>query len=155
MEENGNAFIYNNEPEVSLDTVEEVELEPLNEPAPWKQLGKALIPSRLFSRQTKWYSRLWEIVKLPYIVVFSLTIPICESEENEESSADESWSQYLHVIQCILAPQLVTFAAGFGITDLAIDPDDKFHIWEIVLVNIFVKNQQHVFTIKCWKFLYC
>jgi hypothetical protein len=106
------APVSRQEPEVNLANVGEPALRPEVDSRGWRQLGRALVPSRLFSRRTKWYSRLWEVVKFPYFLAFTLTIPIAESDDVTDdvtgsdegdaaasASADKSWSQYLHVIQ--------------------------------------------------------
>ena len=74
----------------------------------WRYLGKSLIPARLCSRRTRWFSKVLELVKLPYVIAFTLTIPIAESEEDDEGEEaedsgndDDVWSQYLHVIQVL------------------------------------------------------
>jgi hypothetical protein len=96
-----------------LDTVEEeLVIRPEEDSVAWQRLGKAIFPIRLFTWRTKWYSRIWELIRLPYFIVFTLTIPIVESEDDEgegggeeeeggqqEIASDKNWSQYLHVIQ--------------------------------------------------------
>ena len=114
-EDNGHDDVIR-EPEISLATIGEPIVRPEVDFYGWRKLGQAVIPSGLISRRTRWYQRLWEMVKLPYFLVFSLTIPICETEEddheigevssnggNEESisSYDKTWSQYLHVVQVL------------------------------------------------------
>jgi hypothetical protein len=95
----------------------------------WRQLYRAVVPSRLFSGRTKWHQRIWELVKLPYHFAFSLTIPIYDTEEDDEEGSGDStddgrdardasqhhdevknWSQYLHVIQ--VSRNTSTFSAS-------------------------------------------
>ena len=111
VEENGHLFL-NREPEINLDNIEGIAIATTSgqESIGWRKLARALTPRRLLSSQTKWYFRLLEVVKLPYIIVFTLTIPIFEVEEedddhnssndtNNNNSTDNNWTQYLHVIQ--------------------------------------------------------
>jgi hypothetical protein len=111
VEGHGHLFL-NREPEINLDNIEGIAIATTSgqESIGWRKLAKALTPRRLLSSQTKWYSRLWEVIKLPYVIVFTLTIPIYEVEEEDDddhnssndtnnNSTDNNWTLYLHVIQ--------------------------------------------------------
>ena len=127
VEENGNLAI-SREPEINLDTVEESVIGPEVDSLAWRRLGNAICPNRLFSRRTKWYARIWELICLPYFIVFTLTIPIVDSEDQEgegddgdsgqqEIENDKSWSQYLHVIQ-VNVVQIKTLEFSVKVTNL-------------------------------------
>lgn len=99
----------------------------------YRLLASALTPAELCDSSSKWYLKVWALIKVPYTVAFSLTIPIAPLED-ERQEITAQWSQYLHVIHCILSPQLVLFATGYAFYEVEYGTHDKFRAWEITLM---------------------
>ncbi len=97
----------------------------------------ALVPAELRDGSSTWYLKVWALVKFPYTVAFSLTIPIgaVEHEEGDGEAAGTAWSQHLHAVHCILGPQLVLFATGFEFIEVHFGARDTLRGWEITLAS--------------------
>jgi len=113
--------------------VETIHLETAAMVGNFKSLALSLLPIEWQrGSSSSCYQYAWGLLKLPYTLLFSLTIPIAPYED------DNHWSQVLHLIHCLLGPQLVLFASGWQFTQIYYSADDKFRAWEVTLVGSLI-----------------